>query len=55
LAVIPFVRQYAAVDPDWFAAQSLPAVHSWLRDWLADPLFITCMQKASGPEAAPAP
>jgi predicted Rossmann-fold nucleotide-binding protein len=25
-----------------------------LRDWLADPLFITCMQKPSGPEAAPA-
>ena len=55
LAVMPFVRQYAAVDPDWFAAQSLPAVQSWLRDWLADPLFITCMQKSPGPEAAPAP
>jgi glutathione S-transferase len=55
LAVMPFVRQYAAVDPDWFVAQSLPAVQSWLRDWLADPLFITCMQKAPGPEAAHAP
>ena len=45
LAVMPFVRQYAAVDPDWFAAQHLPAVQSWLREWLASSLFSTCMQK----------
>lgn len=49
LAVTPFVRQYAAVDPDWFAAQNLPAVQSWLRDWLASPLFIACMQKLAAP------
>ena len=55
LAVMPFVRQYAAVDPGWFGAQSLPAVQSWLRDWLVDPLFIICMQKAPGTEAARAP
>lgn len=54
LAVMPFVRQYAAVDLDWFAAQSLPTVQSWLSVWLADPLFITCMQKSPGPTMAPA-
>lgn len=45
LAVMPFVRQYAAVDPAWFAAQDLPAVHTWLNGWLTHPLFVTCMQK----------
>ena len=49
LAVMPFVRQYAAVDPDWFAAQDLPAVQSWLRDWLASPLFNSCMQRLPAP------
>lgn len=51
LAVMPFVRQFAAVDPDWFAAQSLPALQSWLRGWLASPLFLTCMLKMPAPEA----
>ena len=45
LAVLPFVRQFAAVDPGWFAAQNLLAVQSWLRGWLASPLFITCMSR----------
>lgn len=49
LAVMPFVRQYAAVDPDWFASQSLPAVQSWLSGWLASPLFISCMHKMPAP------
>lgn len=52
LAVMPFVRQFAAVDPDWFAAQDLPAVQSWLRDWLTSPLFGTCMQKMPTPNQA---
>jgi len=49
LAVMPFVRQYAAVDPEWFAALDVPAVQSWLRGWLASPLFTTCMQKVAAP------
>ena len=48
LGVMPFVRQYAAVDPEWFAAQELPAVQAWLHGWLGSPLFITCMQKVPG-------
>ena len=45
LALMPFVRQYAAVDPAWFAEQPWPAVQAWLRGWLSSPLFLTCMQK----------
>jgi hypothetical protein len=40
-----FVRQFAAVEPDWFATLDLPSVRSWLNGWLVDPLFIACMVK----------
>ena len=29
-AILPFVRQFAHVDIDWFAAQPLPSVQAWL-------------------------
>jgi glutathione S-transferase len=45
LAVMPFVRQFAAVDLAWFAAQNLPAVRAWLDGWLCSPLFVACMVK----------
>ena len=45
LAVMPFVRQFAAVDPVWFARQNLPSVRAWLDGWLVSPLFGTCMVK----------
>ena len=44
-AVLPFVRQFAAVDPAWFATLDLPSVRSWLNGWLASPLFAACMYK----------
>jgi len=45
LAVMPFVRQFAAVDPGWFAAQTLPSLRAWLDGWLVSPLFLACMHK----------
>ncbi len=48
LAVMPFVRQFASVDPGWFAAQNLPAVRAWLDGWLVNPLFLACMYKLPG-------
>jgi len=45
LALFPFVRQFAAVDAAWFAAQSLPGLQRWLAHWLASPLFAACMVK----------
>lgn len=45
LAVMPFVRQFAAVDPAWFATQNFPSVRAWLDGWLVDPLFVACMHK----------
>jgi glutathione S-transferase len=45
LAVMPFVRQFAAVDTEWFATQDLPSVQAWLDGWLSSPLFVACMYK----------
>lgn len=44
-AIFPFVRQFAAVDPTWFAAQPLPGLHGWLAGLLASPLFATVMAR----------
>jgi glutathione S-transferase len=45
LAIFPFVRQFAAVEPGWFAEQALPALQGWLAAWLASRLFEVCMTK----------
>ncbi len=45
IALFPFVRQFAAVEPAWFLAQPLPAVQAWLARWLASSLFSACMVK----------
>ena len=42
-AVMPFVRQFAAVDRDWFDGLALPGVQRWLAGWLASELFETVM------------
>jgi glutathione S-transferase len=44
-ALFPFVRQFAAVEPDWFALVQLPALQAWLANWLSSPLFLHCMHK----------
>lgn len=45
LALFPFVRQFAAVEPDWFAQLQLLALQAWLSNWLSSPLFQHCMHK----------
>lgn len=42
-ALMPFVRQFAAVDPDWFSAQPLPHLQTWLAGHVASALFETVM------------
>jgi glutathione S-transferase len=44
-AIFPFVRQFRAVDENWFDSQALPATQRWLREWLLSPLFVHCMRK----------
>lgn len=45
LAIFPFVRQFAAVEPAWFAGLPLPALQVWLAGWLGSHLFEACMAK----------
>ena len=45
LAVMPFVRQFAAVDRRWFDAQHRQNLRRWLDRWLTDPIFTGMMTK----------
>lgn len=45
LALLPFVRQFAGVDPARFARLPLPAVQAWLANGLASRWFVEAMQK----------
>lgn len=45
LALMPFVRQFAHTDKDWFAKQDWPALQQWLDQWLDSPLMQSVMHK----------
>lgn len=42
--IAPFVRQFAAVDQDWFAQSNYPALRRWLQVFLDSALFHSIMQ-----------
>lgn len=43
MAIMPFIRQFAATDRSWFAAQPLPRLREWLTRHEVSPLFETAM------------
>ncbi|MGV3510924.1 MAG: glutathione S-transferase [Novosphingobium sp.] len=45
MAVMPFVRQFAATDPAWFENQPLPHLQRWLSEHLESDLFTSVMGK----------
>ena len=45
MAIFPFVRQFVAVDPEWFYASPHQSLAGWLDGLLASPLFQSVMQK----------
>jgi glutathione S-transferase len=45
IALFPFVRQFAATDREWFDAQALSNLQSWLTRHLRSALFETAMIK----------
>ncbi|MCX9148016.1 glutathione S-transferase [Erythrobacter sp. WG] len=45
IALFPFVRQFAAIDPAWFASQPVPRLAAWLEGHCASDLFAAVMPK----------
>lgn len=43
MAIMPFVRQFAATDRGWFDAQPMPHLQAWLEGHLNSPLFAGIM------------
>ena len=55
IGLFPFVRQFAAVEPDWFSQQRMPALQAWLAKWLSSSLFEACMVKLPSQTVMPFP
>jgi glutathione S-transferase len=47
IAVMPFVRQFAGVDTDWWSERPYPRVTTWLEQLLESDLFKSVMKKYS--------
>ena len=45
VALFPFVRQFAGVDPIWWQGAPYPGTRVWLAQWLDSPLFSAVMTK----------
>jgi glutathione S-transferase len=57
MAIAPFVRQFAHVDPAWFQAQSWTRLQLWLQAWQSSELFerVMCKYAPWTPEAGGVP
>jgi glutathione S-transferase len=45
IALFPFIRQFAHIDREWFAAQAVPRLQDWLERHIASDLFAAIMPK----------
>ena len=45
VALFPFIRQFAGVDPCWWQQAPYPHVRQWLENWLSNALFSAIMAK----------
>lgn len=45
VALMPFVRQFAHVDREWFAQAPYPHLQRWLQRFLDSALFVAIMAK----------
>jgi glutathione S-transferase len=55
IAIFPFVRQFAAVEPGWFGELPLLALKGWLGRWSVHPLFEAAMPKLNIGQPLPFP
>ena len=45
IAILPFVRQFAHIDFDWFLSQPWPKTAQWLENFKTSEMFTSVMQK----------
>lgn len=45
IAIFPFIRQFANVDPDWFKAAPYPKLRAWLNGLVGSRAFTEIMKK----------
>ena len=45
ISIMPFIRQFAGVEPDWFVQSEYVALRLWLQGLIASPLFKRVMSK----------
>lgn len=45
MAILPFIRQFASVDRDWFNSANYPKLQNWLKQFLDSDLFKSIMPK----------
>ena len=45
VAIFPFIRQFAGVDPVWWNEAPYPCTKLWLEEWLSGALFSAIMAK----------
>ncbi len=45
MAIVPFIRQFAGVDADWFESAPLPSLRHWLNTLTQSSLFVSIMPK----------
>ncbi len=44
-ALLPFIRQFAGVEPQWFVEAPYPRLRAWLQGWLESELFKAIMAR----------
>ena len=44
-ALLPLMRQFAGVEPQWFAEAAYPRLRSWLEGWLGSEVFKAVMAR----------
>lgn len=55
IALFPFIRQFAHIDREWFAAQPVPRLQEWLERHITSDLFASIMPKYAPWHAGDAP
>ncbi len=45
VALFPFVRQWAAIEPEWLPNSSYTELNAWLKAWQKDQYFLAAMRK----------